>query len=201
MNKNNYKYSSKKKSSKKKLWLLVLPLLVVAFGVLELTNTIHLFRHETPATQVIKQVGIKSTPVTNNSSANTPNTKTQSNSTTNTNSVPGGGNDTNGSSTASTPSSQWVTSTSGNITVKQPVVNSTLQSGVVLSGTAKVDTVNFRLIDNTVGVISQGTLNVVNGNFSGKINFTAQSSSGRLDVFSTSPSGVELNEVQIAVQY
>ncbi len=101
----------------------------------------------------------------------------------------------------STPSSQWVQSQSGNITVKQPTVNSVFNSGNVLSGSAKVGQVHYRLIDNNVGVISEGLLSVVNGDFSGTMHFTPISSTGRLDVFSTDPNGKEINEVQIAVSF
>lgn len=100
-----------------------------------------------------------------------------------------------------TPPSQWAVSSSGNITIKLPSANSVIKSGVVVGGSANVEKVQYRLIDNSVGVISQGFISVVNGTFSASISFQSNSTSGRLDVFSTDVSGAELNEVQIAVSF
>ncbi len=153
----------------------------------------------TPATKQVVKVGTFSS---NNKPANSEDVTTPKKSpTTNTTQNISGGTDTNGQSAATTNSSQWITSTSGNITVEQPIANTTIKSGVILSGVAEVDTVHFRLIDNSVGVISEGTLNVVNGKFSGNLNFTPHASGGQLDVFSTAPDGSELNEIEIAVNF
>lgn len=183
----------------KKWWFLGLLLLVVIFATLELTNVTHFLHKSVPATKVVVTAGNPTTKPVNNSSAGSSTQKT--NDTSNSSRTIGGGNDTGGSSVANTPESQWVISKSGNITVKQPVANSKIASGATLSGSAKVDKVSFRLIDDKTGVIAQGTLSVVNGNFSGSLNFTPNSSTGRLDVFSTDAQGVELNEVQIAVSF
>lgn len=154
----------------------------------------------TPANKVVKKAGnISNTKPAN--SANNPTPKKAPTSSNNTQRNISGPTDTNGQATANTNSSQWITSTSGNITVEQPIANATIQSGTTLSGTAKVGTVNYRLVDSSVGVISEGTLNVVNGKFSGNLNFTPHSSGGRLDVFSTAPNGAELNEIEIAVNF
>lgn len=96
---------------------------------------------------------------------------------------------------------QWAISNSGQLTLKQPVAQATLKSGDDLSGSAKVSRVQYRLKDNQVGVIAQGFLNVINGNFSGTLQFTSHASSGRLDVFSSDPTGVEINEVQVPVNF
>lgn len=109
--------------------------------------------------------------------------------------------DTEGSAATNTSSSQWVTSASGDITVKQPLANSKIGNGSTLSGSAKVGQVHYRLSDNKVGVVSQGILNVVNGDFSGTIQFSPHGTGARLDVFSTDSVGVEYNEVQINVNY
>lgn len=101
----------------------------------------------------------------------------------------------------STPSSQWTQSQSGVITVKTPVANATLQNGDTVAGSATIDKVQYRLIDADAGVISQGFINVVNGNFTASISFKHYASSGRLDVFSTDGSGKEINEVQIPVKF
>ncbi len=179
--------------------LIALIVIAAVLAVLEVTNTTHIFHDETPVAQVVVKKG-KPAPepqknVSNSNSTNAEKTPTTGNS------VPGGATDTNGSAGAQTSPGQWIVAASGAITVKQPLANAALQSGDTLSGSAKVSTVNFRLIDNQVGVISQGTLNVVNGNFSGNLNFTSHSSTGRLDVFSTDDQGVEINEVQISVSF
>ena len=96
---------------------------------------------------------------------------------------------------------QWTQSQSGLIVVQQPLSNATFKSGDTLSGTAKVDQVQYTLIDNQVGVISQGTINVVNGVYSATVHFTPYASTGRLDVFSTNTDGQENNEVQLPVNF
>jgi len=103
------------------------------------------------------------------------------------------------SSPVSTPSSSWTQSQSGVITVKTPVANSTIKNGFQLIGSAETSEVQYRLTDNNVGVISQGTIPVVSGNFSASINFTSSGTTGRLDVFTTDNNGKEINEVQIHV--
>jgi cytoskeletal protein RodZ len=107
----------------------------------------------------------------------------------------------NGQQNSSPPQSEWTTSQSGLLTVEQPGDNSLLSSGFVLSGTNSLSQVQYTLIDDQVGVISQGFINVVNGNFSASISFTATSATGRLDVFNSSSNGEEINEVQIPVRF
>lgn len=100
-----------------------------------------------------------------------------------------------------TPSSQWTQSQSGVITLKQPTSNASLKSGDTVSGSASVGQVEYRLIDDKVGVISQGFISVNSGNFSATINFHSYAQTGRLDIFSTSTNGAEINEVQIPVNF
>jgi hypothetical protein len=109
----------------------------------------------------------------------------------------GGAIDNQGAGTAQTPSSQWTSSESGAITLYSPTASSTLRSGGIISGTAKVGTVQYRLVDDQVGVLAQGSLSVVNGKFSGTLQFTPHSSSGKLSVFSFNGSGAEINRVEI----
>lgn len=112
----------------------------------------------------------------------------------------GGATDNNGQASTSTPTSQWTTSSSGLVSVHQPAANATVTSGTVLSGTAQVDKVYFRVISDSVGVVAQGSLSVVNDNFSGTLNFQTQAGGGRLDVYSYDANGVEINEVQIPIE-
>jgi len=109
--------------------------------------------------------------------------------------------DNHGSGTADTLPSQWTRSQSGLLTVKGPSYNSTVKSGDTLSGSSSDSQVQFRLVDEQVGVIAQGILSVVDGNFSGKLNFSSYGSNGRLDVFTAGPDGQEANEVQVPVSF
>ncbi|HUD06360.1 MAG TPA: hypothetical protein VMR34_00585 [Candidatus Saccharimonadales bacterium] len=194
------KSKTRHKSKKLLKTIAALVILVLVFVVLQLTRTTHFFSKSLPPSKAIVKVGTP-TPAPNADVSGTQPTTNQKISTS-TNSSPGGGAiDTNGQAGAETSPSQWTTSQSGAITVKQPIANGTLQTGDVLSGSATVSQVSFTLIDNDVGVIAQGTLNVINGNFSGTLQFMPKASSGRLDVYSTNSLGVEYNQVQISVNF
>lgn len=112
----------------------------------------------------------------------------------------GNASDRHGNATVLTNRSQWVTSESKAITVKSPLAQATLASGFELNGSATVDKIQYRLIDNNAGVISQGFIKVVDGNFAAAISFQSKGSSGRLDVYSSDGNDREINEVQLAVK-
>ena len=173
-------------------------LVVLVVTALEVTNVTHFF-HTSPNTKAIKTTGKPLSQLKPNSSASQSPAKNPS--TTSSSFGNGTAVDTHGQAVATTNPSQWTTSVSGNITVKQPTANAKVQSGSVLSGSAKVSQVSYRLIDSNVGVIAQGTLSVVNDSFSGTLKFTPHSSTGRLDIFSTEANGAEINEVQITVAF
>lgn len=100
------------------------------------------------------------------------------------------------------PQNQWTTSSTGNITLQQPTSGSSMHSGDTISGLAKVSTVQFILKDNAVGLISQGTLNVENGKFSGIVTFKAHSPTGQLEVYYPNPAtGAEEDIIDINVQF
>lgn len=173
---------------------IVIAIVVVVF-ILEVTNTTHLFHK----TAVVRAPSKPITKLPTTAPANS-GTKTQATSPT---LSQGGPTSENGQVPANVPTdpSQWSVSASGVITVKLPSSNSTIQSGATLTGTASVAQVQYRLTDNQVGVISEGPINVVGGNFTATMNFTAHGTSGRLDVFSTDATGKEYNEVQIPVNF
>ena len=150
--------------------------------------------------KIVKQVGIsKSAPNNNSPSGNTPEPAKNPSGTGLQQSK---SSDTNGTSTSNTSRNEWVTSVSGNITLEQPVVGTTISSGTEIVGTAKTTTtIDYRLSDNSVGVLTQGSLNVVNGKFSGVLYFTPKSNKGQLDVFTTNNRGVEFNEIQVGVNF
>jgi hypothetical protein len=134
--------------------------------------------------------------------ASNPSSNSESRSSSQSNGVSQGtASDTHGQSSVGTSASQWTQSQSGLITVKSPSYGSTIKSGDQLAGSAQENQVQFRLIDDQAGVIAQGFLSVVNGNFSGTLNFTSHGSTGRLDVFTTGPAGDEVNEAQVPVKF
>ena len=180
------------KSTQKKL-LLSLLILAVLIAVLELTNTTHIF-HKSP------HISAPTKPITSlpHTSTNTP----KKASTPTSHIDQGGATDKSGQPTnVSTSPSQWSTSASGLTVLKTPIKGGTFKPGDSVSGTASGDKVQFRLIDNSVGVIAQGPISVVNGTFTATVDFKAYSSSGRLDIFNVDPNGRETNEVQVTVNF
>ena len=170
--------------------LLVL-LLLVSMTILELTNTTHLFHKQTATSGTIST----SSPPKSTSTVN----KT---SPTNTSTNKGTATDNNGvSPVITTDSSKWLVSSSGLLTVKSPLENDKIATGANLTGIASVDQIQYRLVDDQVGVISQGFINVVDGTFSANISFVAHSTTGRLDVFSSDTYGREINEVQVPITF
>lgn len=103
--------------------------------------------------------------------------------------------------TTTTDPSNWASSSSKAITLKQPIAGSQLNSGDPITGSATVNPIQYRLVDDANGVIAQGSLSVVSGVFSGKLQFKAYSSTGTLTVFSfDTQSGAEVNRIQIPVK-
>jgi hypothetical protein len=113
----------------------------------------------------------------------------------------GGAIDKNGQSSVSNPQKQWAISSSGSITLKQPINNMKLNTGDEISGSAKVSKVQYRIVDDAIGVISQGELNVVSGEFAGSLQFHPKGTSGSLVVFSFDEQSREINEIEISVRF
>jgi hypothetical protein len=100
-----------------------------------------------------------------------------------------------------TDTSKPTSSSSGIITLEQPVANAALKSGDIVSGTARVDTIQYRLVDDKAGVLAQGPLSVVDGKFSGTLQFKAFGTTGTLKVFSIdSQSGAEINRIELPIK-
>lgn len=98
-------------------------------------------------------------------------------------------------------SSQWSYSANQQLVVYSPTANQVLSNGSKISGKSTEQTVSFRLIGDSSGVIAQGQLAVGNGNFSGTFNFDTAATEGRLDVFNTKSDGVEFNNVEIPIRF
>lgn len=93
------------------------------------------------------------------------------------------------------------TSDSGNISVYGPQPDRLFQSGDRLYGTANVDTVWYRLIDDRIGMVTQGSLPVQDGRFSGTFNFDTDGTNGRLDIYSLDSDGRETDSVEVDVRF
>jgi hypothetical protein len=98
--------------------------------------------------------------------------------------------------------SVWTKSADGSsVIVYGPAANQTLKSGQKLTGTSTATVVNFRLIDNVQGVIATGTIDVIDGKFSGTFDFSTTADQGQVDIFTTAPNGSEANTVSIPVRF
>ena len=109
--------------------------------------------------------------------------------------------DNNGSVSTIPPESQWTTSKDKATVVYFPGINNTLKNGSLVTGRTTNSSISFRLIDNVQGIIAQGNIKVVNGLYSGTLNFTTKGKIGRLDIFSTNSDGVEKSNIEIEVRY
>jgi hypothetical protein len=174
----------KSRSRPKKIWITVLLIALITIGVVVIWHV-----HHKKNLNLASNTSIK-TPITGTLS------KPQAPSLPTAPSTPSGGVvDQQGNVSDSLPPSS-------DITLQQPSPNSTVQSGDTLSGLANVSTVDFILTDNSVGLIAQGSLNVVNGKFSGTLAFTPHSSTGKLEVFSPNPqTGAEENIIDTDVNF
>lgn len=113
----------------------------------------------------------------------------------------GGATDNHGAGVTSSSGTNSISSSSGVITLYSPSPNSTLSSGDKVSGSAKVSEVQYRLVDDQVGVLAQGQLSVVNGLFSGTLQFRPRALTGKLAVFSFDTNDAEINKIEINVKF
>jgi len=110
-------------------------------------------------------------------------------------------NDTNGNDRSSSSPSKWTGSQDGKILLKQPAQSQLVGNSFSIIGIAYSDNLNFRVIDESSGVLGQGRLNIVNNNFSSSIQLEPKSKNGRLDVFSVRDDGTENSEIQIELVF
>lgn len=109
--------------------------------------------------------------------------------------------DTNGNIDSSIDTNKSTISKNGLIQVFSPLNDQTLVQDLEITGKSSLDRVSYRLIDNVSGLISAGTIKVVEGNFSGKLTFQTTASEGRLDIYSTTQDGVESENIEIQVRF
>lgn len=95
-----------------------------------------------------------------------------------------------------------VSSESGAITLTQPTDGNSLTDGSIIYGSSSLSSVQYRLVDSETGVLAQGSLTVVDGKFSGKLQFKPQSSFGKLSLFSFDTStGAEVNRLTVKIKF
>lgn len=109
--------------------------------------------------------------------------------------------DTNGTISGSIDTSKPITSESGEITVYSPQNNQSVTGEMPVAGAAKLKTVMYRVSDDVSGVIETGSLNVVNGKFSGSLRITTGAKSGQVSFFGTQDDGNEFSNVTIPLNF
>lgn len=97
--------------------------------------------------------------------------------------------------------SQWITSSTGEITLYTPFKKQNIGTGDWISGESTLPAVNYRIIDDLSGVISSGTLSVVDGKFAGTINVKTSAASGRIDVYGQKADLTEFSNIEIEVSF
>lgn len=113
----------------------------------------------------------------------------------------GGISDNNGDISGNIDTSSPLTSGSGEISIYAPGKDAAIQSGAILAGISSLSSVSYRLIDSVSGVISTGSLKVVDGRFSGTLDFSTSASEGRIDIFGARSDGTEFSNIEIPVRF
>ena len=193
----------KHRNNKKKLLLAIAALLIlggVVFFVLEKTHTTSVFSSKPapPEEQAQTTSDIPSAQPDYNGGALAEENKDPGNTE---RENQGSAVVTDNSGITASNTSEPKTSATGEVTVYLPLKNATLKTGQEISGTSTLSVVQYRLIDSVSGVIATGSLNVVNGNFSGTLSFSTSASEGRLDIFATRADASEYSSVEIPVRF
>lgn len=180
------------KRKSKLLIISILVIIIVVVGVF-IFNKNYVIIKKSTIPPVIKTLPSNSNTGTKSlNSQNNNSTKTQ----TSTTSQPSS----NQQNTISSSPSQWTSSQSGQIILKEPVSGSTVSSGFLIAGSSSLNKIYYNLIDNQTGQISTNVINVTNGIFSSHINFGNVTSGARLDVYGTLSNGKEISIIEIPLQ-
>lgn len=189
---------AKKRSKIQRSTLVLLGVLalviVLTLTVLSLTGKIHFFGGEDSSKNTAQTTSKVPSAQSDFSGGSERSTAT-------TNKTEGIVEDTQGNSTVDTSSEQWTKSQDGSLVVYAPYSSKLLASGDILSGVSNGSRVSYRLIDNISGQIAQGSLQVVNGRFSGVFEFSTKATEGQVDVFNQASDGTETNNVSIPVRF
>jgi ABC-type Na+ efflux pump permease subunit len=194
------RYKNQKKKNRKRILLIVFILFAI-FGagilLLEETGTTNLFANKRTISDVDKNA--KSSSKIDTAQSDFKNGDNRS--TNKTIKEEGSVTDKNGAIITAPPENQWSKSTDGYIVVYSPAHNSTIRSGQPIEGSSNEDRVYFRLSDNVAGVIAQGSISVVNGKYSGVLNFSSNGTEGEVEVFHQAPDGRESSNVSVLVKF
>lgn len=89
------------------------------------------------------------------------------------------------------------------ILVSSPGANELLSGGSIISGTSPSTTVNYRIIDISAGMLANGQLNVSSDHrFSGSVqNLKPKAKTGYIEFFYADATGVESNNIKVAVTF
>lgn len=102
---------------------------------------------------------------------------------------------------SSVPIQEQQANASSDISITLPTNGATVKAGTKLEGTAssQYKTVSYRVQSDERGVAGQGTLNVVNGKYSGTISSGGASGSGYIEVFVIDNNGNEAKHTKVQV--
>lgn len=109
--------------------------------------------------------------------------------------------DTNGNIPASIDTSKPTMSQTGEIAVYSPQRNQNVSREIIVAGTAKIKTVMYRISDDITGVIETGSLNVINGRFSGTLKITTGAKVGQVSFFGVQSDDNEFSNVTIPLRF
>ena len=192
-------YSARKNHQPKKIILIILlSVLVIAgtFLVLEKLQIIDLINKKAPSsTSEDKTTSTTKTAQEDFTGAD----EREPGNSLNENKGSGGIADNNGTISNGTDTTNPIISSTGEITIYAPRQKADVKSGDEISGASTLQKVSYRIIDDVSGVIATGTLQVVNGKFSGKLSYVSTAKEGRLDIFGTRSDGVEYSNVTVSI--
>lgn len=109
--------------------------------------------------------------------------------------------DNNGQASKPVDTSNPTVSKTGEITLFSPRQNALVTNGTEINGASTLKKVSYRLIDDVSGVISMGELSVINGKYSGILDFRTSAQDGRLDIYGTRIDGSEFSNVEQQVRF
>lgn len=112
----------------------------------------------------------------------------------------GGVTDSNGNISNEVSTSNPIVSKTKEISIYSPQRDTRVSSGYEIAGISSLKSVSYRLIDDISGLISSGVLKVVDGKFSGRLNFNTESASGRLDIYGQKEDGTEFSNIEIPLK-
>lgn len=102
-------------------------------------------------------------------------------------------------STPQTP--QWTVSKSGQITIYEPVNGQIISNNSLITGETTLPVVNYRILDDVSGMISQGQLSVVGGKFSASVNLSTNGAKGSIELYGADNSGKEFSNIRVPIRF